>query len=210
MTRAPLSLSSEEFALPTSFVTKLAYKQHLLRTAERLGKAARVTNAERARRYKEAYDRAVRPREALKPGDFVFVKSGLAASKLLFPVSGPHEVVRVRDAVITVRTSAGEQTVHVDRTAKVPENHPGPEPDDASTDDERVEAAMSEFVVDRVVTHRKESDGRVSLRVRWAGFDATDDTWEESTSLPRHFVERYARRKRIQVSQLLPSASSAE
>jgi hypothetical protein len=41
------------------------------------------------------------------------------------------------------------------------------------------------------------------VKIRWHGQDKSEDTWQEATDLPLHFIERYAKKKKLQVSDVL-------
>jgi hypothetical protein len=203
--RLPMVSPTTDFDLPSKFSSPLAYRQQVLRLAEQHGKACRETNAQRAARYKRAYDLRVQPRTTIHTGDYVFVKSMKpSGSKLLYPVTGPHRVVSVRGPVLTVETNAGTQTINADRCARVPEEEVQPIDAEALLD----VPTQQEFVIDRVVAHGTDPEtGSMLVRIRWHGFSAEDDTWENPKAIPRHFVESYARRKRMRVGRFIDEAT---
>jgi hypothetical protein len=51
------------------------------------------------------------------------------------------------------------------------------------------------------VSHGKDPDGKLVVRVRWAGYDSVNDTWENPCTLPPDVVRRYECRKKV---RLLP------
>ena len=55
------------------------------------------------------------------------------------------------------------------------------------------DASEQEYVVDRVVDAQMNDHGRVLYRVRWFGYDPTEDTWEDKVDIPIHFIRRYWR-----------------
>jgi hypothetical protein len=196
------SSATDALDLPTQFTTPLAYRQAVLRLAERNGKAARETNAARAQRYKEAYDRRIRPSAPIEEGDYVFVRT-VTKSKLLLPSTGPHVVEKKRGPVLTVRTPGGPMTVNVDQCVRVP-CASTTEPQESADAEDEVAPQQSEFVVDRIVSHgRDPADGHMRVRVRWHGFGSEDDTWEDPQNLPRSFVERYARKKKMRIDRFV-------
>jgi hypothetical protein len=138
---------SDAFDLPTQFTSPLAYREAVVRLAERSGKAARETNAKRSHRYKEAYDRRVKPGTPIEEGDFVFVRT-MTKSKLLLPSTGPHRVDRKRGPVLTVRTPGGPMTVNIDQCVRVPSCDTS-EPQEDTEIEEESPSQQSEFVVDR-------------------------------------------------------------
>jgi hypothetical protein len=64
-----------------------------------------------------------------------------------------------------------------------------------------------EIVVDRIVAHGTNDDGQYMVRIRWHGQDKSEDTKQEATDLPRHFVERYAKKKKIAVTYVMGPSS---
>jgi hypothetical protein len=195
---APTSLTT--FEIPSRFTSPLAYRQQVLRVAEQLGKAARETNAERAQRYKMAYDAKVRETShPISPVDFVYVRAFAPnRGKLLYPSTGPRLVEKRQGAVLTVRTPAGSMTINVDSCAAVPHEIP----QEPSTTEVPEQPVQQEFVVDRIISHAVDpTDRLMKMRVRWHSFDPEDDTWEDPKTIPRHFVLSYAKRKRMKVSR---------
>jgi hypothetical protein len=61
----------------------------------------------------------------------------------------------------------------------------------------------TEYVVKRVVSHGYDDVGEPIVRVRWAGYDDADDTWEPTRRMPREILEKYAKRLRVRVRDLL-------
>lgn len=59
-------------------------------------------------------------------------------------------------------------------------------------------------MVEHIVAHGKEDDGKDIVRIRWYGYDITADTWEQTEGILPHFVKRYCTRKKIPASSLLP------
>jgi hypothetical protein len=60
--------------------------------------------------------------------------------------------------------------------------------------------SSDEFVIDRLISHAQADDGSWLIRVRWAGFDSSEDTWEPATNLPKKLVDRYCTRKKVNLS----------
>jgi hypothetical protein len=52
-------------------------------------------------------------------------------------------------------------------------------------------------VIDRLVSHAQADDGSWLIRVRWAGFDSSEDTRDPVDGLPKEMVDRYCRRRKI-------------
>lgn len=67
---------------------------------------------------------------------------------------------------------------------------------DARSITERAEVYSQEFVVDHLVSHEHNPQGRLLYRVRWYGYPSGDDTLEPIDHLPRSKVIEYHRRTR--------------
>ena len=205
-TRNMILADTESFDVPKN-TSPLAYRQAVLRLAERHGRALRETNTARQKRYKQDYDKRVRERnKEISIGDKVFLKtfdlSSSRSPKLSFPASGPHVVIGIDDSrhTYTLQMPAGQLKFPSNHIVRCPDDElVPPEEDQAHTHHDPQE---QEFVIERLLGHRQK-DNETYVRVRWAGFSREDDTWELVRNIPREFVERYARKKRIQVSHLL-------
>jgi Chromo (CHRromatin Organisation MOdifier) domain len=52
--------------------------------------------------------------------------------------------------------------------------------------------SAQEYVVDKIVDAVDSfGDGSLVYRVRWLGYDPSEDTWEPEEHLPAHFIRRY-------------------
>jgi hypothetical protein len=192
-------------------LTKPAFRQKFLTECERLGKASKENLDAAQARYKKVYDAHVRVRNSnIQPGDLVFVKTFVTepgrSPKLAFPVSGPHLVIARNDKTFVIKTSSGTQRVSTDRVTKAP----GPRdlPDEFQLEAELEVAredvgSLDEMVVDRIVDHGVNDDGEYMVRIRWHGQDKSEDTWQKGTEVPRHFIEKYVKRKKLTVSDVL-------
>ena len=202
--------------LRDEFLASVAEKCHL----------ARETLQAKQLRYKQAYDSHVREMNAkIAIGDLVYVKTYVSqkdlSKKLIFPAAGPFSVVGVSTSghTVSITTPEGRITVAVDRVRKctgprdlplgmqfteLPVDHA-----DFGTDiDGCVENPedLAEYVVDRIVSHRVADDGTLRLRVRWFGYDSSQDTWEPVVTLPPELVRRYVTRRRLRPERYgLPS-----
>ena len=54
---------------------------------------------------------------------------------------------------------------------------------------------QGEFVVEKLVDFGEAEDGTRLFRVRWLGYEETDDTWEPEDGLPATFIRRYWKNK---------------
>ena len=193
--------------LRDEFLASVAEKCHL----------ARETLQAKQLRYKQAYDSHVREMNAkIAIGDLVYVKTYVSqkdlSKKLIFPAAGPFSVVGVSTSghTVSITTPEGRITVAVDRVRKCTGPRDLPlgmqftelpvDNADFGTDiDGCVENPedLAEYVVDRIVSHRVADDGTLRLRVRWFGYDSSQDTWEPVVTLPPELVRRYVTRRRF-------------
>ena len=73
---------------------------------------------------------------------------------------------------------------------------------------------LTEYVIDRIVSHRKNEDtkhptaklGETLYRVRWYGYDKSDDTFEPIKHLPRNKVVSYYKKIRKKVPDTINEA----
>jgi hypothetical protein len=187
---------------------KKTYRYHFLARAAKLFEAAREKNLLQLGRYKRIYDHKVKSRHKdLQLGDSVLIRTYMLeparSPKLSFPVAGPYPVIGIDGNHTVVRTREGTQRHHLDRIIRAPisELPPGVElvPSSTSsslrrTSDRSTVALSSNEYVDRLVSHAQEDDGSWLIRVRWAGFDSSEDTWEPVDELPKELVNRYCRK----------------
>jgi hypothetical protein len=71
---------------------------------------------------------------------------------------------------------------------------------------EQVAHDALEFYPDKIVGWREADEGRLELKVRWLGFDASDDSWEPVAQFYEDAptkVRRYAQRMRRTAPGLL-------
>jgi hypothetical protein len=176
---------------------------------------AKETLAARQQRYKDAYDQHVREvTNRLEEGDLAFVKTFVApkelSKKLVLPAVGPFLVTKVgKDRrTFQVRTAEGDITVAADRVRKCPSPSDLPhgmlfageatDNEELDHDSEESMSDLEEYVVDHIVTHRRDADGRMKVKLRWFGFSSAEDTWEPLIHVPREMLHRYVRRKRLE------------
>jgi hypothetical protein len=175
-------------------------------------------------RYKRNYDAHVRPKnQGIPEGGWVYVRKEVYDAgvnpKLLDQVDGPFQVADKDDHTMLLRMGDHLVRVSSDRItpAPTPRTHSNEmssspnasepvtvdtgEPDlvalpaqkGARLVDESVEDDM-EYVIDRIVGMRKESDGTIRYRIRWYGYNRDADTWEPEGNLPGPMVRSYNRR----------------
>jgi Chromo (CHRromatin Organisation MOdifier) domain len=153
------------------------------------------------RRYKCAYDAHIRNRNAnLQVGDWVLVKVFTESPKLTLPLAGPYELAEVdeRNGTYVIETAEGLCRVPSDRVkpAPYPRDLPAHSPAAARPTNLSEEDA-NEYVIERVISHGRNESGDLIVRVRWAGYGSSDDTWERPQDLPNEALLRYERRKKL-------------
>jgi hypothetical protein len=130
--------------------------------------------------------------------------------KLQIPVDGPYEVRKVQSHTYTVRTANSIVTINSGRVTKAPAprdlhtplplfSRAKPDNDDAAAD------YLQEFVVERIISQGETKEGEYIVRLRWHGYAADADTWEPAADIPMHFMVRYAKRKKIALSEVVPA-----
>jgi transposase InsO family protein len=213
---SPAIASEQRYGALDPTMTKASYRQKFLVECERLSSSVRERLKKAQERYKKAYDAHIRVRNAdIRPGDMVYVRTFVTepgrSPKLAFPASGPYLVLSRSDKTFTVRTGSGTQKVSSDRVTKAPgaQDLPPEYQLDLDLAEAREDVGdLDESVIDRVVAHGVNDNGEYMVKIRWHGQDKSEDTWQESTDVPRHFIEKYARRKKLQVSDVLGPFSS--
>jgi hypothetical protein len=147
-------------------------------------------------------------------GDSVLIRTYMLvpsrSSKFVFPVAGPYQIIGIDGPHVTVRTRDGPQKHHLDRFIRAPVTDlpPGVEliPHATSsslrTAKPTAEKALfsDEFVIDRLISHAQADDGSWLIRVRWAGFDSSEDTWEPASNLTKKLIDRYCTRRKVTLS----------
>jgi hypothetical protein len=178
-----------------SIVTKDWYRNEFLAKVSSSCKLARETLANQQDIYRRAYDAHVRAiTSSLTVGDLAYVKTYVApkelSNKLIFPAVCPFLVSKVGPdrRTFKVQTPEGEVTVSVDRIRKCPAPQDLPAsmefaiapPEMKASSEEAVEEGleeMDEFVVERIISHRKDEYGIMYLKIRWFGYGPESDTW---------------------------------
>jgi Chromo (CHRromatin Organisation MOdifier) domain len=69
---------------------------------------------------------------------------------------------------------------------------------------------MVEFVVERIVSHRKDEHGIMYLKIRWFGYGPDADTWEQLRHVPQEMTRRYVKRKKLRLTEFLFSTKHLE
>jgi hypothetical protein len=131
-------------------------------------------------------------------------------SSLFFPAVSPYVVTKVGTdrRTFKVKTSDGEVTVSADRVRKCPFPADLPDgmrfatsvPEDGAShsgEEEEDLSEMEEYVIDHLVSHRRDEQGTIQIRVRWFGYDYSSDTWDPVLHLPREMLQRYVKRRKL-------------
>ena len=114
----------------------------------------------------------------IQVGDLVFVKTFVTepgrSPKLEFPASGPFVVIGRDDKTFLIKTASGRQRVSSDRVTKapVPQDLPPEFQLDSNTTGAREDVGLTEeTVVERIVAHGVNEDGKYMVKIRWHGQD---------------------------------------
>jgi hypothetical protein len=194
---------------------KSEYRTALLRRVQEIAWMTKETLRESKLRYKMTHDAHVwELNRGIRVGDWVFINKIVVekgkSPKLQIPVDGPYEVRTVQSHTYTFRTANGIVTIYPDRVTKAPDprdlHSPLPLFSRATTDNEDAAAGdLQEFVVERIISHGETTEGEHIVRVRRHGYAADADTWELAADIPMHFMVRYAKRKKIALSEVVPA-----
>lgn len=157
---------------------------------------AKVASKGEQVRQKRNFDQHVRPVEQqLKAGVLVYVKKegytkAETRHKLASVVEGPFMVLGVGEDTVLVRRDVDDERISRDRIVLAPG---GREDDDEPEERVRPEAEDTETaIVDKLVDHGF-VEGEPVYRVRWYGYDESEDTWEPPHHLRRNHLLRYFR-----------------
>ena len=161
------------------------------------------------KQYKDDFDRKVCFHPVFGTGEFVYVArpprpltsveqrtraQGTPGtdelSVMLLPrTEGLFRVRSATDTTVLIEQDAVENRVSIDRVTKMP-HRPGYTVTPATTTNPGAKAATpgAEYVVDRIVGHRR-TRGGVEYKVRWYGYTALEDTYEPADGLLQPFVD---------------------
>ena len=87
------------------------------------------------------------------------------------------------------------------RSARIASNSRGIEGETTMPSATQTPVEQSEYVVDKIVNHRTEDDGKLTNFVKWYGYPSSKITWEPITNLRHSMITQYFRRKRMQCSE---------
>jgi Integrase core domain len=207
------TLKQELFETMTGMpTTKSHYRETLMKRVHEVAQLARGILKERQLRYKVAHDAHVRERNMqIRDGGFSYVKRMVVeqgmSPKLAIPVERLFEILKTSH-IFKLRTSNGDVIVSSDRVTKAPA------PTDLSTpltpytrpnQGNETGGDVEEFIVERIISHEDLNDGARVARVRWHGYDDSAYIWETVSEIPMSFMRRYARRRKLALSDVLPT-----
>jgi len=188
-------------------VTPGQAKENFLQGLDALIPRVRDTLEKVQARYKRAFDkRAQAPREALRVGDWVFVKSHENQwGKLVFKTRGPYLILKTDGRRLTIESDDGIRTIngnHATRAPKPPEDDPAwaralaawQFPSLPSSGSKPIEAVFDLFVVQEYDEHE-----RLMLKVRWFGYGPREDSWHYVEDLPDEKVRKHSMPHRLTV-----------
>jgi len=143
-------------------------------------------------RYKRAFEKRVQaPCEALRVGDWVFVKSHEnQGGKLVFKTLGLYQILKTDGRRLTIESDDGIRTINGNRATRAPEPPEGepawaralaawrvpPLPSSAS---QPIEAVFDHFV-----GQGYDDQERLMLKFRWFGYGPREDSWHYVEDLP--------------------------
>jgi len=190
-------------------VTPGRAKENFLERLDALIPLERDTMEKARARYKRAFDKRVQARrEALRLGDWVFVKSHEnQGGKLVFKTLGPYQILKTDGRRLTIESEDGKSTINGNHATPAPEP---PEGDKAWT---RALAAWQvpsllssaskpiETVFDDFVGLGYDEHERLMLKVRWFGYGPREDSWHYVEDLPAEKVRKHCMRHRLTVKR---------
>jgi hypothetical protein len=148
----------------------------------------------------------------IKDVDWVFVtkmvlERGLSP-KLAIPVDWPFQVKKVFSHTYQIITVSGIATVSSDRVTTMPYPVDFSDPLPLSTRavgawEENEVDDVTEWVIERVMSHGKLDDGTQVVKIRWLGYTEAEDTWEPAFQIPISFIQRYAKRRHLQLAEIM-------
>lgn len=164
---------------------------------------ARKTLLRTQRRYKQDFDKRLRPNNPIKVGDSVFLnlaENSLKAPKLTHQVSGPFLVLEVARNTAVIQRGDVVERVSLDRVTRSPAAARPRRPNEPTPSDLAKKTRTGEtWLFTSILEHREKPDGSLEFRVDWEGDFAP--TWEPRENLPEESISRYL----AQYRRALPS-----
>lgn len=154
------------------------------------------------KRYKRGYDKRVLPsNQDLRTGDWVYIDThDKDRKKLDQRAKGPYRIVSRDTHTFTVLDGNTLERVSSDHVARAPT--PAGQMDSSSVLRGPQEPVVPydhadtgySFVWERFVGHDRDENGDLWLRVRWWGYNETEDRWEPAYKFDRTKVTQYCHR----------------
>ena len=166
-------------------------------------------------------------RKTNNPTDTVETEATKAKTKLRPKVTGPYKVLETfpdNNTLIILFDDDLEERVSLDRVIPAPaRRHLTPHPEETLTEQEPTEETLEghapsnnisppdqsigqsnsqsdlEYPIDRIIDHGLDDDGNMLYRIRWTGYTASDDTWQEADTIARNTVVSYCKRKGLPI-----------
>jgi len=116
---------------------------------------------------------------------------------------GPMKIIEIRGLnVLVTGPNNREYSIHVSRLApwNKPNSLTNEEKEHKTSDsskfqlndtiEDEEELPEGYFMIDKIIKHRNVR-GQMQYRVRWSGYEASDDTWELPSNIPQNFITDY-------------------
>ena len=154
----------------------------------------RLTKAQE--RYKRDFDRNVRrANRHIKPGQYVYLDpqdGQKTAGKLGHIAVGPYRVLLNDGRTFVIQRGDVVERVNSDRVtySPPPPDAPTPLPFAANTADiiaKNIDGRT--YLVDKLLDHGYDADGRLQFLVKWSGYD--QPSWQPRTDIPEELISRY-------------------
>lgn len=189
------------------------YRTALLQRVHEVSKLAKENLEEPQFWYKSAHDAHIKENCSIEVRDCVCVNTmypeGGVFPKVAIPAHGPYEVRQVHNHNFKLATATGFVNVSFDRVMK--ETFPQDLSDPltlftrAKTGNERNQADdVQKFVVEYVVAHGEDENGKKIVRIRWHACEDSADTWEPVGEILNNFIQGYCSKKKTPLSKVLP------
>jgi len=177
-------------------------KEHFLQRLDAMIPLVRDTMEEAQARYKQAFDKRVQARrEALRVGDWVFVKSHEnQASKLVFKMLGPYQILKTDGRRLTVESDDVTRAIdgnNATRAPELPEGDPAwaralaawQVPSLPSSASKPIEAVLDHFVGQGYDEHE-----RLKLKAQSFGYGPREDSWNYVCRMKRRVTPAHRNR----------------
>jgi hypothetical protein len=173
-------------------------KQRFIRQLRDLVPLAKQRLAEAQARYKRNYDRGVRQKnDGIEKDSWVYLRKEVHDAgtnpKLDDQVEGPFQIALNDGHTLVLRDGDDLMRVSSDRVTPAPAPAGQADRQDAKPD-EAPAGEEPEYVMERIVGARQQTDGSLLYRIRWHGYSKEEDTWEPWEHLPEAVVRKYHRK----------------